>query len=145
MNTYCLFIFGTFEDHDEIEFFCSEILTELTTVNKLKYVIENSKNIIVIFESGSEHSTISKDLLNIMVSDAIKFYFLYPLDTMITAHLPEQLKDFIFKPVIEPLSIKIEYIKSETPNLDLDDVLEKINKNGLDSLTVEEKKFLDNF
>jgi hypothetical protein len=64
---------------------------------------------------------------------------------MITAHLPEQLKDFIFKPVIEPLSIKIEYIKSETPNLDLDDVLEKINKNGLDSLTVEEKKFLDNF
>ena len=29
--------------------------------------------------------------------------------------------------------------------MDVDELLEKINKNGIDSLSTEEKKFLDNF
>ena len=29
MKTFILFIFGMFEDHEDIEYFCNEILNEL--------------------------------------------------------------------------------------------------------------------
>ena len=40
--------------------------------------------------------------------------------------------------------INIEYYKNN-PTLDLDDLLDKIEQFGIDSLTKEEKNFLDNF
>jgi hypothetical protein len=40
--------------------------------------------------------------------------------------------------------MKIEYEKNK-PSMDLDELLEKIEKMGVDSLTPEEKNFLDNF
>jgi hypothetical protein len=141
-----LFIYGLFEDHEEIEFFCMEILTEIPSIKALRYVIENdsSNNIIVIFDSESEHSVIAQDLVSVMVLDTIKFYFLFPMDKIVTAHLPEKLKDFIFKPVTENMSVKIEYLKQPV-RFDLDEVLEKIEKLGLDSLSEDEKNFLDGF
>ena len=51
MKTFILFIFGMFEDHEDIEYFCNEILSESPTINSVRYVIENSQNIIVIFDS----------------------------------------------------------------------------------------------
>ena len=40
----------------------------------------------------------------------------------------------------------VQYTKvSKVDSLDLDEVLEKIKNNGIDSLTKDEKKFLDNF
>jgi hypothetical protein len=77
--------------------------------------------------------------------DPVKFYFIFERSSLVTAHLPEQVKDFIFKPLPEASSIKIDYIKNTPEELDLDRVLEKIEETGLDSLTDEEKKFLDNF
>ncbi len=146
MVSYMLFIYGLFEDHEEIEFFCMEILTEIPSIKALRYVIENdsSNNIIVIFDSESEHSVIAQDLVSVMVLDTIKFYFLFPMDKIVTAHLPEKLKDFIFKPVTENMSVKIEYLKQPV-RFDLDEVLEKIEKLGLDSLSEDEKNFLDGF
>jgi len=146
MVSYMLFIYGLFEDHEEIEFFCMEILTEIPSIKALRYVIENdsSNNIIVIFDSESEHSVIAQDLVSVMVLDTIKFYFLFPMDKIVTAHLPEKLKDFIFKPVTENMSVKIEYLKQPV-RFDLDEVLEKIEKLGLNSLSEDEKNFLDGF
>jgi hypothetical protein len=63
----------------------------------------------------------------------------------VSAHLPEQVKDFIFKPLPESSAIEINYIKNPPKELDLDEVLDKIDKMGISSLTEEEKKFLDNF
>ena len=40
--------------------------------------------------------------------------------------------------------INIEYHKNK-PILDLDDLLDKIEQFGIESLTIEEKNFLDNF
>lgn len=145
MKTYCLFIYGTFDDHEDVEYFCNEVLSELKTVKKIRYAIESSKNVIVVFESDSEHSEISMDVLDIMISEDVKFYFIYPLNTMISAHIPEELKDFIFNPDTENLSLRIEYDKKPKKFFNLDDVLDKIEKEGLKSLTEEEKKFLDNF
>lgn len=144
-RTYTLFIYGTFEDHDEVEYFCMEVMSNSPAVKTLRYVIENNNNIIVIFDSELEPQKISTELLTFMINDTIKYYLLYPLDTLVTAHLPEKLKDFIFKPQEIDLNIKVEYIKPRQKNFDLDEVLDKIDKNGLDSLTDDEKYFLDNF
>ncbi len=145
VKTYTLFIYGTFEDHDEVEFFCMEVMSKSPAVKTLRYVIENNNNIIVIFDSDLEPQKLSTELLTFMINDTIKYYFLYPLDTLITAHLPEKLKDFIFKPQESKMNIRVEYIKPSSKVFDLDEVLEKIEKMGLESLTVEEKNFLDNF
>lgn len=145
MKTFILFIFGTFEDHEDIAFFCTEILATATAVKSLKYVIESSQNIIVIFDSELEHKELSQELYDVLVSDVVKFYFLFERSSLVSAHLPEQVKDFIFKPLPESSAIEINYVKKVPEEMDLDEVLDKIDKMGISSLTDEEKKFLDNF
>ena len=145
MKTFILFIFGTFEDHEDIAFFCTEILGNSTAIKSLKYVIESSQNIIVIFDSELEQKELSHELYGVLISDVVKFYFLFERSSLVCAHLPEQVKDFIFKPLPESSAIEINYIKNTPEEMDLDVVLEKIEKMGISSLTEEEKKFLDNF
>lgn len=147
-KTFILFIFGMFEDHDDIEFFCTEILSDVSVIKKVRYVIENSQNIIVIFDSDSDYKTISNEMFSVLTNEHIKFYFIFDRDSLVTAHLPQQVKDFIFKPQSEEdVIIRIEYDKSQKndSSLDLDELLDKIDKMGIDSLTPEEKNFLDNF
>jgi hypothetical protein len=137
-----------FEDHEDIEYFCTEILSDVSVVTKVRYVIENSQNIIVIFDSDSDYKTISTELFVALSNDSVKFYFIFDRDSLVTAHLPQQVKDFIFKPQTdEDIIIRIEYDKNknEDPSMDLDDLLDKIEKMGIESLTPEEKNFLDNF
>ena len=147
MKTFILFIFGMFEDHEDIEFFCTEVLGESKSIKSLRYVIENSQNIIVIFDSDNDYFTLSKDLFETLAIENVKFYFLIERDTLVTAHLPAQVKDFIFKPQTENSAMFLEYMKKEEdgPLMDLDEVLDKIEKWGIESLTSEEKNFLDNF
>jgi hypothetical protein len=134
-----------FEDHEDIEYFCTEILADTSTINSVRYVIENSQNIIVIFDSESDYKTLSQDLYTTLTNDNVKFYFIFDRDSLVTAHLPQEVKDFIFKPSTDSSMIKIEYNKNPTKKMDLDDLLDKIEQTGIDSLTPEEKNFLDNF
>jgi hypothetical protein len=136
-----------FEDHEDVEFFCTEVLGESKSIKSLRYVIENSQNIIVIFDSDNDYFTLSKDLFETLAIENVKFYFLIERDTLVTAHLPAQVKDFIFKPQTENSAMILEYSKKEEdkPLMDLDEVLDKIEKWGIESLTIEEKNFLDNF
>ncbi len=145
LKTFTLFIYGTFEDHEEVEYFCMDVMATSSAIKTLRYVIESNNSIIVIFDSNLEHKDLSTELLTFMINDTIKFYLLYPLDSLVTAHLPEKLKDFIFKPKDINFNIKLEFMKSKRNNFDLDEVLEKIEKTGLKSLTEDEKDFLDNF
>lgn len=147
MKTFILFIFGMFDDHEDVEFFCTDILNETKSVKSLKYVIESSQNIIVIFDSDTDYFELSKDLFESLSIDYVKFYFLIERDTLVTAHLPAQVRDFIFKPQLENKAMFLEYTKKDEdkPLMDLDEVLEKIEKLGVGSLTLEEKDFLDNF
>jgi hypothetical protein len=58
------------------------------------------------------------------------------------------VKEFIFKPMDKEggiMTINYDRKRNETPSMDLDDLLEKIEQMGIDSLTPEEKNFLDNF
>jgi len=99
-----------------------------------------------------EKRELSSELHSILVNDAVKFYFLFERESIYSANLPVQMKDFIFKPKEEHTSLRIEYpsnkevkdpINFET--MDLDIILEKIEQFGVESLTEDEKNFLDNF
>lgn len=145
MKTFILFIFGMFEDHEDIEYFCNEVLSESPIINSVRYVIENSQNIIVIFDSETDYKTLSQDLYTLLMNDNVKFYFIFDRDSLVTAHLPQQVKDFIFKPSGTSTMIRVDYDKNSSPSMDLDELLDKIEQMGINSLTPEEKNFLDNF
>lgn len=151
MKTYILFIYGVFEDLADIEFFCDMILSESSHIDEVKYVIENNKNIIIIFNSESTHKELSEEVHELLSLDTIKFYFIFERSSLVTANLPVQMKDFIFKPKGEFSSLRVEYSKDKTEEnvksseMDLDIILEKIEKYGIESLSSDEKNFLDNF
>lgn len=150
MNTYLLFIYGTFENHEEIDFFCMDVLSNSEVIKTLKYVIENGENIIVIFETDVDYLELSTELYKLMNNETVVYYFLFNRDTLITAHIPERLKDFIFKPSTESNDDYIEIKTNPIPekskvDLNLDYVLDKIEKSGFESLNDDEKKFLENF
>jgi hypothetical protein len=149
MKTFILFLYGSFENHEEIEHFCFEKFGVNPSVHSVRFVIENEKNIIVIFDSESLRGELTKELHQLLSIDMIKFYFLFERESLYTANLPVQMKDFIFKPKENESYLRIEYDinKKEPKNIDfdLDNILEKIELLGIDSLSKEEKKFLDNF
>lgn len=150
MNTYLLFIYGTFENHEEIDFFCMDVLSNSEVIKTLKYVIENGENIIVIFETDVDYLELSTEQYKLMNNETVVYYFLFNRDTLITAHIPERLKDFIFKPSTESNDDYIEIKTNPIPekskvDLNLDYVLDKIEKSGFESLNDDEKKFLENF
>jgi hypothetical protein len=144
MKTFILFLFGVFEDQEDIEYFCLDIFGSSDKISKVRYVIEKSQNIIIIFDSDIDYKTLSEEVYNLSFNDSVKFYFLVERDSLVSAHVPQAVKDFIFKPQTTDMFMKIEYEKS-SPSMDLDELLEKIEKMGVDSLTPEEKNFLDNF
>ena len=151
MKTYLLFLFANFEDHEDIEFFCLEVLGVSPKVSKVRFVIEDtSKSIIIIFESEATRKELSEELHNIISMEDVKFYFLFERESIYSANLPIQMKDFMFKPSEEYSSLRLEYNKKDkteefNESMDLDNILEKIEQEGIDSLTPDEKKFLDSF
>lgn len=149
MNTYLLFIYGVFDDEQDIEFFCLDILGKSPFILSVRYIIENNQNIIVIFESYDDHATLSNEVNILSKNDSVKFYFLIEKNSLVSVNLPEVINDFIFTPSSsDPIMIKVQYekyTKVKKINLELDDVLDKIDLHGIDSLSPDEKKFLDNF
>jgi len=147
MKTFLLFIYGIFEDHEEIEFFCMEILGQSSAIDKVRYVIESNNNIIVIFDSNLDDGKLAEEIYTMCINDSVKFYFLIERDAIVTTHLPEQVNDFIFKPKGVPPNtiLRVEYRKKLANQIDLDEILDKLNEHGIDSLSTEEKNFLDNF
>ena len=146
MNTYVLFIFGMFDDHEDVEYFCTDVIGESKVITSIRFIIENSENIIVIFDSEMEPKEVDRELYTILIDEHIKFYFLFKREDMVTAHLPQQIKDLIFTPTIDNTIIRVDYEKNKKrETLDLDRLLEKIEESGIESLTIEEKNFLDNF
>jgi hypothetical protein len=146
MKTYILFIFGMFEDYEDIEYFCAQVLSENPNLKYLKFIVEREQNIIVFFNSDMDEKKLSDELFGFLVNDNIKFYFLFEQESLITANLPKEVKNFMLQTSAETTLVKVDYenINGST-KLDLDSVLDKIKELGISSLTPEEKKFLDNF
>lgn len=149
MKSYLLFIYGVFDDIQDIDYFCLEIIGQSPFIRSVRYIIENNQNIIIMFDSNQDNDVLSEEVYTLSKNDSVKFYFLVEKPSLVSVYLPEVINDFIYKPsTADPLMIKIEYEKHmevKKANLDLDDVLDKIELYGIDSLTSDEKKFLDNF
>jgi hypothetical protein len=147
MGSYILFIFGAFEDHEDLEFFCLEHFTKVSE-SGIKFVIESGGNCVIIFDSEKDRKELIKDVKETLAIEHIKFYLMFEKDKVFFAELPESLSNFIFKPAETnneddtPIKIKITYLDT---NYDLDEILDKIQEGGVESLTEGEKKFLDEF
>ena len=142
MNSYILFIYASFEDHDELEYFCLEYFIDVSE-SGVKYVIESLGNCIIIFDSEKPPEELKEGIKKTLTLDHIKFYFLFEKNSIFMADLPDSLSEFIFKP--KDSSNFTFTVKSIDKNFDLDELLEKIKNQGIDSLTAEEKNFLDRF
>jgi hypothetical protein len=145
MKSYVLFILGVFDTQKEIEYFTMNVFGESPIVDNVKYVIGSTPNLVVIFDSEMEKDEIIRLLPEYIINEYVKFYFLFPMDSMITVYLPEQLKDIMFKPSDQMTIIRLEKVPTGLFELNLDEILDKIKNFGIDSLTVEEKNYLDNF
>jgi signal recognition particle receptor subunit beta len=141
-NTYILFLFGNFEDFDDIEFFCLNVLGDSKRITQVKYIIQNLNNIIVILDSDVDKKTLEEDLNDLLDNENIHFYFAFERSHLFMVHIPENMKDIIFKPNYGDGQNSTVI---ENQNFDLDSILDKIKNSGIDSLTIAEKNFLDNF
>lgn len=148
MKSYILFLFATFPDLEELEFFCLEHFPQIS-VDGLKYVIESNGNCIIIFDSDKEKDVLIESLNEILSLEHIRFYIIFEKGSIFWAELPKDLNNFIFKPVsIDANAFKTGLKKKmdkEKKALNLDDILEKIQNQGIDALSSEEKKYLDDF
>jgi hypothetical protein len=146
MNTFILFVYGVFEDQEDIEYFCLEVIGQSEYFKSLKFVVEGNKNIIIVFDTDLDNAKLSEEIYNLCFTENIKYYFLLNRHSILSVNLPDPVNDFIFKSdTPENSMLKVEYKKKPQEMFDLDDVLDKLNQMGLEALTPEEKKFLDNF
>jgi signal recognition particle receptor subunit beta len=144
MQTYLIFIYGSFEDEEDIEYFCMEVLGSSKNVISLKYVVDNLKNIIVIFESGVSEDKVMSEMSSLLNNENIAFYFMFNKEDLLLSFIPEQMRDLLFKSTGEIIKINVS-TQNIKKSYNLDEILEKIDTHGIESLTPEEKKFLDNF
>jgi hypothetical protein len=118
-------------------------------VGSIKYVIEANGNSVILFDSDKEKDDLTTALDEILDIDDIRFYMVFEKSSIFWSKIPEDLNKFIFKPQSKNLDMfKVLTKKLNKPphqTMDLDAILEKIKLNGIDALTPEEKKFLDDF
>lgn len=153
MADYVMFLYSSFNTMEEAQDFCSDVFPGHIASNA-NFVIEGAQNILVIFDSERPRPEIATELYNILTPDFVKFYFLFEMDKLITANIPESMRDFVFNRKIKLDETEdkanvmiIDFKKNNSPKkeLNLDEILEKIDKDGVESLTTEERDFLDNF
>lgn len=150
MKTYILFLFASFNDLEDLEFFCFEHFPHVSS-GGIKYVIVSQGNCIIIFDSDKEKDDLVNSLQETLSIEQISFYLIFEKESIFWSELPKDLNNFMFKPKPtnpEMFKIKSEKVENGEKSLDtliLDDILEKIQKEGIDSLSTDEKNFLDNF
>ncbi len=142
MKSYILFLYGEFEDVSDIEFFINEIISEIASLTEIRFVVQNFKSIIVIFNSDNSPKELDDDFSLLVDLEQVSYYMLFNLNNIVSFVIPESLNNIIFKPQKTKIN---DELNEENRKFDLDEILEKISKNGINSISEEEKKFLDDF
>lgn len=152
MKNYILFLHGSFSSKDEILSFISNKINDNNILKNKKYVIEKEINLILLFSSDLPEQNLSYKLKDILKDSEISFYFLFDINSVITATVQPELIDFIQKGEINKY-FEIIYdldgsmnnkISDNLPSLDEDEILDKIFNSGIESLTEDETNFLKN-
>ncbi len=145
MTSYILFLYGNFNDFEDIEFFCLQVLGQSEKISEIKYIIQNLQNIIVIFDTDVDKSTLIIELTDLLNNENVHYYFVIEQKNVFMVSLPDNMSDLIFKPQKKQDVKHKKITKSPKQTFDLNAILEKIHKYGVDSISNEEKKFLDSF
>lgn len=152
MKNYILFLHGSFSSKDEILSFISNKINDNNILKNKKYVIEKEINLILLFSSDLPEQNLSYKLKDILKNSEISFYFLFDINSVITATVQPELIDFIEKGEINKY-FEIIYdldgsmnnkISDNLPSFDEDEILDKIFNSGIESLTEDETNFLKN-
>lgn len=144
MKSYILFLSASFEDHEDLEYFCLEHFVNVSD-GGIKYVIQSIGICVLIFDSNKDKKTLIETLIETLAIEEIKFYFLFEKNKVFWTELPDTLKDIIFKPKKKTKTHGKLFITNLNGDLDLDEILEKISNLGINSLNEEEKIFLNEF
>lgn len=142
MKAYILFLYGEFDDVSDIEFFINNILGEINSITDIRFIVQNFKSIIVIFNGDSNTKELDSDFSLLVELEQVSYYLLFKLENIVSFVIPESLNNIIFKPQKSTIHDELEI---ENTKFDLDEILEKISKHGIESISEEEKKFLDGF
>jgi len=144
MNKFILFLNGFFTERLDIEEFSNNLIEGVKSMSSVKVIIENTESIILFFESDDDEKTLSEKLFNLISDSDIKLSFLFNSESIIGLKIPERMKYLINEKTPDGTMLIIEMMTIER-DYNLDEILEKIEKHGIKSLTKEEKKFLDDF
>ena len=69
MKTYILFIFGLFEDQEDIDYFCTQVLGDNPSFNSVRFIIEREQNIIMLFDSDNDEQKIIEEIQILLMVD----------------------------------------------------------------------------
>lgn len=145
MKTYILFTFGDFREWEEILDFITVNFKKIDSLYERKFIIEANKNIFIQFSTYLNEKELANNLYTTLNNSAVKFYFLFNRDNVVSSYLPDSVLQYIFSEDIKNDSyITIEYEKNNEI-LNIDTIIDKIKEVGIDNLTPKEKKFLNNF
>lgn len=145
MKTYILFTFGDFREWEEILDFITVNFKKIDSLYERKFIIEANKNIFIQFSTDLNEKELANNLYTTLNNSAVKFYFLFNRDNVVSSYLPDSVLQYIFSEDIKNDSyITIEYEKNNEI-LNIDTIIDKIKEVGIDNLTPKEKKFLNNF
>lgn len=145
METYILFFNGNFKSRKDLEIFTAETFITSSSISSIKYIIEKRGSIIIIFNSQLDEEEIKEEIRTIFLDEPIKFYFLFNIKSLLDIKIPEEIKTMIYNEIPKDSVFFIEVFTRDADDFDIDEILEKIEKNGIKSLTKSEKNYLDNF
>lgn len=145
MKNYILLLYGSFQMKEQILDFISNNLKPNEFLLNQKYVIEKDVNLIFLFSTDIPEQNLSYKLKDILKESEVSFYFLFNLDNVITATVQPELMNFILTGQSNRYYEIVYDLNKPNGNektFVVDDILEKINEHGMDSLDDDEKKFL---
>jgi len=152
MTSYILFFSGVFSDMDEIEDSIGQAFEDVD-LKSVKFVFESNRNGFIVFETDKSVKDINKIIFDVLSFESITSYFIFKRDIILSTYISTVVKDFLYEPIVDDQNVlkynkteikKIEFKENEQ-SYELDRLLEKVDSLGVDSLTEEEKKYLDNY
>jgi len=145
METYILFFSGNFKTRKDLELFTAGSFIKIPSIFSIKYIIEKRESLIAIFSSELEEEQLKEQISVTLEEEPIKFYFLFNIKSVIDQKLPKEIMTMIYNEIPRDSVFFIEVFTKDEDDFDIDEILEKIEKNGIESLTKSEKYFLDHF
>lgn len=136
-----LFVNGNFTDRSDIDDFTNWFVEYLKDVTSVKVVVQGTGSIMIIFDADYNLPTRINGLLS---EDDDKFYFLFDSASILNSRVPDEIKSIMFGKTPNDSLLYIEIARLEIEH-NMDEILEKIEKLGVKSLTKSEKNYLDSF